>query len=56
MSQQLTPTATALPLNGRCGAPFGRQTCKGSRFGNCCSNQFYCGSTPGERLYNHCYK
>jgi hypothetical protein len=62
LSQQTAPAATsnrspigtALPLQGRCGASFGHQTCKGSRFGNCCSKQFYCGSTLGEQSDNHC--
>ncbi|KAF2277007.1 uncharacterized protein EI97DRAFT_364423, partial [Westerdykella ornata] len=28
--------------NGRCGADFGL-TCKGSQYGNCCSQYNYCG-------------
>ncbi|KAF2826356.1 hypothetical protein CC86DRAFT_257492, partial [Ophiobolus disseminans] len=31
--------------NARCGAQFGGQTCKGSTYGNCCSQHSYCGST-----------
>jgi hypothetical protein len=62
MSQQLnpastfdkTPTATRLSLDARCGAHFGQQSCKGSRFGDCCSKRFYCGSTLGEQSDDHC--
>ncbi|OAL52673.1 hypothetical protein IQ07DRAFT_490147, partial [Pyrenochaeta sp. DS3sAY3a] len=31
--------------NARCGQAFGGQTCQGSKWGNCCSQYNYCGST-----------
>ncbi|KAH7356170.1 hypothetical protein BKA66DRAFT_400422, partial [Pyrenochaeta sp. MPI-SDFR-AT-0127] len=31
--------------NARCGKGFGGQTCQGSKWGNCCSQYGYCGST-----------
>ncbi|KAF1919428.1 hypothetical protein BDU57DRAFT_469463 [Ampelomyces quisqualis] len=33
--------------NARCGSKFGGQTCQGSKWGNCCSQYSYCGSTIG---------
>ncbi|KAF1911092.1 hypothetical protein BDU57DRAFT_462477, partial [Ampelomyces quisqualis] len=41
-----SPTSSqTVSKNGRCGAKFGGQTCKGSTHGDCCSQYFYCGST-----------
>ncbi|KAF2829555.1 hypothetical protein CC86DRAFT_269684, partial [Ophiobolus disseminans] len=31
--------------NARCGVDGKGQTCRGSRYGNCCSQYSYCGST-----------
>ncbi|KAF2133236.1 carbohydrate esterase family 4 protein [Dothidotthia symphoricarpi CBS 119687] len=41
-------TATAISTDGLCGGTSGK-TCKGSTFGNCCSQYGYCGSTT-----DHC--
>jgi hypothetical protein len=38
------PAAQAVSKTARCGASFG-VTCRGSTFGNCCSEHGYCGST-----------
>lgn len=35
--------AQKVSKNARCGAGFGGQTCKGSEWGNCCSQYFYVG-------------
>ncbi|KAF2850787.1 carbohydrate-binding module family 18 protein, partial [Plenodomus tracheiphilus IPT5] len=45
------PSAPSAPIsqNARCGASFGGQTCQGSKYGNCCSNHNYCGSSD-----DHC--
>lgn len=41
---QFTHAAVPVSKSSRCGARFGL-TCQGSTFGNCCSNQNYCGSS-----------
>jgi hypothetical protein len=38
------PASQAVSRNARCGASFGL-TCRGSSYGNCCSQYGYCGST-----------
>lgn len=38
-------TAFKISKDGRCGANFGL-TCKGSQYGNCCSQYNYCGRSP----------
>ncbi|KAF1968220.1 hypothetical protein BU23DRAFT_515106, partial [Bimuria novae-zelandiae CBS 107.79] len=35
--------------NARCGSKFGGATCQGSKWGNCCSQNGYCGSSK-----DHC--
>ncbi|KAH7356196.1 hypothetical protein BKA66DRAFT_501975, partial [Pyrenochaeta sp. MPI-SDFR-AT-0127] len=40
-----SPSQQPVSRNARCGAGFGGQTCYGSQWGDCCSKQFYCGST-----------
>ncbi|KAH3990511.1 hypothetical protein HBH70_201550 [Parastagonospora nodorum] len=41
------PVASSQPVSAdaRCGPSFGGKTCQGSRWGNCCSQYSYCGST-----------
>ncbi|KAH7395269.1 hypothetical protein DE146DRAFT_765070 [Phaeosphaeria sp. MPI-PUGE-AT-0046c] len=57
-SIRVSPTSTRSPTPpaiqpvsryARCGSSFGGQTCKGSQWGDCCSQSNYCGTTP-----NHC--
>ncbi|KAF2844923.1 carbohydrate-binding module family 18 protein, partial [Plenodomus tracheiphilus IPT5] len=38
-------SSQSLSKNARCGAGFDGQTCTGSRYEDCCSRYFYCGST-----------
>ncbi|KAF1847214.1 carbohydrate-binding module family 18 protein, partial [Cucurbitaria berberidis CBS 394.84] len=40
----------------RCGPSFGGQTCLGSRWGNCCSQYSYCGSTIDYCAVDTCQK
>ncbi|KAF1914816.1 hypothetical protein BDU57DRAFT_531232 [Ampelomyces quisqualis] len=44
-----SPAAQRISTNGRCGAAYNAfpvgMTCKGSKYGNCCSQYSYCGST-----------
>jgi hypothetical protein len=35
------PSSLPLSTDSRCGPAFGGQTCKGSRYGDCCSQYFY---------------
>jgi hypothetical protein len=53
-----SPSLPTQPVssNARCGAGFGGQTCKGSQWGNCCSKNFFCGSTDDYCGVQSCQK
>ncbi|KAF2032920.1 hypothetical protein EK21DRAFT_44637, partial [Setomelanomma holmii] len=38
-------SSRAITTNARCGPSFGGKTCQGSKWGDCCSQYSYCGST-----------
>ncbi|KAL6706021.1 hypothetical protein ACN47E_006123 [Coniothyrium glycines] len=42
-------SSAAVSTNGRCGPRFGKTTCQGSRYGDCCSQYDYCGKSQ-----DHC--
>ncbi|KAF2743575.1 carbohydrate-binding module family 18 protein [Sporormia fimetaria CBS 119925] len=53
-----TPPSSAKPVSkdARCGSQFGGATCKGSKFGDCCSQHSWCGSTKDYCRADTCQK
>ncbi|KAF1835699.1 hypothetical protein BDW02DRAFT_277609 [Decorospora gaudefroyi] len=56
-SSSLAPVATQrVSQNARCGPKFQGKTCLGSRWGDCCSQYSYCGSTKAYCAADTCQK